>query len=51
MNANVNYLKDGRVELTFSNGDYYIGELKGNTITGNGYMRYQDGRTCQLPTA
>lgn len=47
MNANVKYLQDGRVELTFENGDYYIGPLVNNTITGNGYMKYADGRTYE----
>lgn len=44
MNAKVKYLSDGRVDLTFENGDHYTGDLKGNKITGNGKMEYADGR-------
>ena len=44
MNAKVKYLNDGRVELTFTNGDIYTGDLKDNKITGNGIMKYADGR-------
>ncbi len=47
MNAKVKYLNDGRVDLTFDNEDHYIGDLKGNSITGNGLMEYSDGRTYE----
>lgn len=47
MNAKVNYLPDGRVELTFENGDYYRGDLTNGEITGQGFMRYADGRTYE----
>ena len=44
MNAKAKYLNDGRVDLSFDNGDHYIGDLKGNKITGSGVMEYADGR-------
>ncbi len=44
MNARVNYLDDGRVELTFENGDFYRGDLVNGEITGRGMMHYHDGR-------
>lgn len=40
MNAKVKWLDNGRVELTFENGDFYRGDFPNNKITGNGYMRY-----------
>ncbi|MBO4819229.1 MAG: AAA family ATPase [Firmicutes bacterium] len=44
MNAKVKYLSDGRVELNFDNGDYYVGELKGSKITGKGRLVYASGK-------
>ena len=44
MNAKVNYLPDGRVELNFENGDYYVGELKDGKITGKGRMVYKNNK-------
>ena len=47
MNAKMNKLPDGRVELTFENGDFYRGDLTNHEITGQGYMKYADGRTYE----
>ncbi len=44
MNAKVKYLPDGRVELNFDNGDFYVGELQGSKLTGRGRMVYASGK-------
>ena len=32
-------------DITFSNGDEYIGEFKNNMFNGKGTLKYSDGKT------
>jgi SpoVK/Ycf46/Vps4 family AAA+-type ATPase len=47
MGAQFKKMPDGRCELRFENGDYYLGEMSGNAITGEGIYRYADGRVYE----